>query len=520
MAAFDETPFLELGTNPIPGGSPCGADIAEDEEYILIQQEAGKLDRIDAGEPDWIAMEEAGANILRNKSKDVEVASILGLCLFKRHGYAGLASVLGLVTGLVNNFWDGCFPDRPRRRKARIEGLADRFSEGGWFRDHQPKSGEFDAVDLCVTRIAELDAALKAKMPDEPGDFSKFTRGIKELAGRRPKAAAPAASAEGGAAAPPGVAAAGGVGMPPVGEVADSGSATNAVLTAVTFLRKADPADPLPYALLRAIKWSRIALPTSDAGKFQIEPPENTLVETLTHQFNNSLWENVLKNAEAAFRSNDPLWLDLQRYVCTAMVRLGPNYEPAHRAVVAAVAGLVNRLGEGLFELRFRNGNALCSGETKLWIESEVAPPAKASGGVSAASNGKLAESADKSRKLAGEGKVREAVEHLREGMLASNERRERFLWRLATARLCHDAQRLQLALPLLEECREEVERYHIDEWEPTLALEVAQILYRCRKALVAAEKDPTREAQQGVRDAFGWLCQLDPLAALSAEPA
>ena len=93
-------------------------------------------------------------------------------------------------------------------------------------------------------------------------------------------------------------------------------------------------------------------------------------------------------------------------------------------------------------------------------------------------------------------------------------------MWRLRIAQLCYEAKRLQLAASLLEDCAEEIRRYHIDEWEPTLAVDVAQTLYRCRKTLTAAEKSPAQEALQGVRDSFAWLCQLDPLAALAAEPS
>jgi uncharacterized CHY-type Zn-finger protein len=78
----------------------------------------------------------------------------------------------------------------------------------------------------------------------------------------------------------------------------------------------------------------------------------------------------------------------------------------------------------------------------------------------------------------------------------------------------------LQLATSLLEECHEEIRRHQIDEWEPSLAVDVAQTLYRCRKQLTSAEKAPAKEALQGVRDSYAWLCQLDPLAALAAEPS
>ena len=136
------------------------------------------------------------------------------------------------------------------------------------------------------------------------------------------------------------------------------------------------------------------------------------------------------------------------------------------------------------------------------------------------AGDGKLTEAWEGARKLAGTGKLAEAVKALQDGLLTCAQRRDRFLWRLRIAQLCFDAKRLQLAAPLLEECYEETQRYHIDEWEPALAVEVAHTLYRCRKALTTAEKQATPEALGRVQDSYAWLCQLDPLAALAAEPA
>lgn len=522
MANLDEIPILDLGRNPVPGPQPCGTDAAEDEDFILIDAEINKLDRIEGGEPDWYSIENAAIGILRDKAKDVEVAASLGLALFKNYRYDGLAAVLGLLAEMANGFWDGCFPERPRRRKARVEWLADRFTEAGWFRDNQPQAAEFDAIDKCLERAGQLNDALAAKMPDEPAELGKFIRGLKELAAKRPKTEASAAAPD--AAQPTATASAasapsagGGVAFA-VAEVTDTSGAVNAVLGAVTFLRKNDPADPLPYAIIRAVKWSKIALPTSDAARTQIENPEPSVVESLNHQFNNGIWENLLKNAEAAFRSSDPLWLDLQLYLCTAMSRLGSNFDRARQAVMGATAALVDRLGEGLYALKFRNGTPLCGGQTRMWIEAEVAPP-RGGGGGSDLGDGKLTEAWEKGRQLAAEGKLKEGLQALHEGLISCTQLRERFMWRLSIARLCCDAQRPRLAGPLLEECREYVQRHRLDEWEPSLAAMVAQHLYRCRKAVVGAEKEPTRESLQNMHDSFAWLCQMDPLAALTAEP-
>ncbi|MCP4246228.1 MAG: type VI secretion system protein TssA [bacterium] len=519
LPSFDENPILDLGKNPIPGAAPCGEDASEEEEFILVDAEIGKLGRIEADEPDWYRIEQAAVNLLRNKVKDIEIAGSLGLALFKRGRYAGLAAALGLFLELLNNFWDDVLPTRLRRRKARIEMLPDQFADGGWISENKPQPDDFDGIDLCVERIEALNTVLTEKMPDDPPDFGKFTRAIKGLAGQRPKpaaAAAPAAAppADGAAAA----AAPAGGGLA-VGEVTDKSGATNAVMTAATFLRTADPADPRPYALVRVIKWSMISLPTSDSAKFEIPPPEASAVDALTHQMGKSMWDNLLKNSEAAFRSSDPLWLDLQRYTCAALKGLGANYEKAHDAVVGQTAALVRRLGDGLYELTFRGGMPLCNGETKMWIDSEVAVD-EGGGGGGAMADGRLTEAAGQAKQLAASGKLKEALRSLQDGLAVCTQRRDRFLWRLRIAQLCFDSKRLKLAAPLLEECYEELKQYGIREWEPTLAVDAAQTLYRCRKLLMSSEKSPDKAIVDGVHESFAWLCQLDPLAALAAEPS
>jgi type VI secretion system protein VasJ len=513
MASLDEKALIELGQAPIPGDRPIGIDASDDLQHILVVAEAAKLGRVDAGQPDWAQVEDAAREILSTKSKDLEIAGDLGLALFKQHGYAGLAAGLGLLTALVEKWWDGLYPSRRGWRKARIDALADRFTDGGWFREHPPKADEFDAIDACVTRAAKLQTALVARMPEGPPELAKFLKGLGELAARRPKPASPTApSGSSQVPSPPPA----GAFLP--GEVADAAGASRAVLSAATFLRKTEPTDPLPYALVRVVKWSKIALPTSDAAKYEIQPPEASSVDALRHQLGSGLWEHLLSSAEGAFRAGDPLWLDLQRYVCAAMAGLGSAYETARQAVMGLTAALVRRLGPGLYDLKFRGGMPLCGGETRLWIESDVVPPPARGANGSPGANGKLTEALEKARKLAGAGKLKDALTELQDGSEACGQRRDRLLWRLRMGQLCVDAGRWQLALPLLEECHEEIRRYRIDEWERTLAVDVAQTLYRCRKAMVAADRQATPEMAAGVRESFGWLCQLDLVAALALE--
>ena len=143
MPTVDEGAILDLGKTPIAGAAPTGVDAADDPDYILVNAEMTKADRVDTGPPEWHEMERAATDVLRLKSKDVEMACCLGLAMFRRYGYAGFSAALGMIGELLNNFWDGLFPERHRRRKNTIESLCERFTDGGWFAD--------DSIQLIST---------------------------------------------------------------------------------------------------------------------------------------------------------------------------------------------------------------------------------------------------------------------------------------------------------------------------------------------------------------------------------
>ena len=55
-------------------------------------------------------MKELSISALKEKSKDLQIASWLTLSLLKLNGFTGLATGLALLLELCLNFWDTIFP--------------------------------------------------------------------------------------------------------------------------------------------------------------------------------------------------------------------------------------------------------------------------------------------------------------------------------------------------------------------------------------------------------------------------
>jgi len=103
---------------PIPGDAPCGVDLVFSPEFDAIREarrhDDPQLDQgdwiIDLKEADWPEVARICSEALRNRSKDIRIASWLAEAWAKTRGFAGLRDGYLLIDGLCQNYWDGLHP--------------------------------------------------------------------------------------------------------------------------------------------------------------------------------------------------------------------------------------------------------------------------------------------------------------------------------------------------------------------------------------------------------------------------
>src|SRR5690606_34523794 len=109
------------------------------------------------------------------------------------------------------------------------------------------------------------------------------------------------------------------------------------IVDAARHLRQADPASAWAYRLARVGAWLAVKqTPPAEGGKTKIPPPQPNDAARLQSLFEAQQWADLLAHAEG-LTGRFLFWLDLQRFVATALDRLGARYEDAQRAVVAEV---------------------------------------------------------------------------------------------------------------------------------------------------------------------------------------
>ncbi|MBZ5592590.1 MAG: type VI secretion system protein TssA [Acidobacteriia bacterium] len=125
---------------PIPGDNPSGVNLRYDPVYDKIKEARREDDDAPQGEweferktADWKQVIKLAGEALASKSKDLQLAAWLNEAMLRTEGFAGLLAGLKLCQGLIENFWDGLYPELEdgdaEFRAAPLDWIGSRFDQ-------------------------------------------------------------------------------------------------------------------------------------------------------------------------------------------------------------------------------------------------------------------------------------------------------------------------------------------------------------------------------------------------------
>jgi type VI secretion system protein VasJ len=501
-----------LGATPIAGANPAGVSARYEPEFEKLAAEIAKLESVEGRKGiKWDVVVECSISLLTAKTKDLLVASYMTLGLLEEDGYSGLAAGFTACKDILNTFWDALFPEkaRLRARGQAIQWMADRVTPALRERSSASKSDK-DALTAAVAALGEIATIAGQKFEEGGPALQELQSAVQDKLYSVPADDAPPSS-EPASEEPSSSSSSSSEAAPAQTEIASADSALAALaemrdrrIQAATVLREANPADPLPYRLLRSAVWEDLLeAPVANNGVTEQAGGDAAFAALMEEKLDKGEYAAVIPECEAKLAA-DRLWLDTNFFLHRAMEGLGQPYAAARRAMAAEVVRVV-RSCPGLLEISFSDGTPMAGEPTRLWILHELsALPAKAGGAA-----GALETAQAEARKLVARKNFPEAAALLQKELRSAADRRDRFLGRLYLAKLCAEAGRLDLALPQLEGLDEEGRKFALEEWEPSLAAEIARELWRCHKASATPEK---------AAEFYGRLCRLDLGAALAID--
>ena len=370
-----------------------------------------------------VALAEDG---LATKSKDLWLAVWLCDALIHEERLAGFRRGLELTSKLAEEYWESVYPkldgEDPWPRFGALDWLGDycdaaqgsspilalrllSITELAAAAGELAGTGGADAArsksearkkfyraaaeDVAASResVAALETFCKSRFGDEPPSFAVLGRTIEELRSTieslldseiaaYPEAIQPQRET---ATLPPEISQTDiprfesswktSAELPLNGEVQTTSDAIRHITAAARFLHRASPADPVPYLLLRALRWGELR--GANNGRFEelLESPPAELRVAVRRQAQAGEWATLLATAEQAMSTGYGRgWLDLQRYVVLACDKLG--YELVAQALRSELKQLLADMPQ-LATATLLDDTGAANPDTAAWLRQE-----------------------------------------------------------------------------------------------------------------------------------------------------
>lgn len=485
----DLNQISSLGKQAISEAQPAGADVREEAEFDLLQNEIAKMSNPAASSSvDWNQVVVQAAALTGSKGKDIMVACYLAGGLLQTEGLPGLAAGLQALDGMLQAYWETLFPPvaRLRARRNALQWLLDRIKAHGDEHDWSsfPQQEE-TLVNALREHLKSIDAFVAGKDADAPSLRLAITQTdtlpVKESAPPAPPpepAAAPAAITAAAAmpatasslASAPAMAAlsAAPVNSPEAAERAST-EALLRLADIAQWLGEGDLNQPAAFRLNRIAAWTGIEqLPPAGGGKTNLPGPVPQVQEALKAMLTRQADQDLVRFAEAQLPVF-PFWLDLNFIAVQALERLGPAYDAARREVIGATAWLAARL-PGIEELAFSSGAPFAAGDTRQWLQTLGKGGGADGDGDGAVRTDPAQVAAGRARAIAAEGDLGAAAQLLQHAINQSAAPAARFRLRTQLCELLLEERPGANLIPFANMLVSEIDRFKLTEWDPPIA--------------------------------------------------
>ncbi|MCB1045317.1 MAG: type VI secretion system protein TssA [Acidobacteria bacterium] len=516
---MDLTTVKEICLTDIPGGDPCGEDPKYDTTYESIREEIAKMAGIGRGATDWEMVVRDSLQLLQNTAKEINLMIYLATGLAHTQGFSGLLLGVETANEFIHKYWDNMHPNlkKIKIRGRALDWLNERLVE---LRDQgklDTKSREdlkqgIDLLDAFKNNIYE-------RFDDPPSNFKALRNWMEEVLSQipepkpEPPPPPPAAESDESAdtsepkSAPSPQPAAKAptpttieVAAPVVGEDASLGELMAALQPIAQQILAQAPKSSIGYQLLRQTIWAEAKLPNhQDNFETFIPAPADEIRDSLKSMFGKANWESLLQRSQdLALRF--PLWMDLQFYAVTACQNLGESYGAAMRAIQFETHQLNERFPK-LIQLKFDDGSPFASTQTRDWMGQLAQQIGGGGGSVDdpvAAMKSALMQRGTEA--------FAEALAEAQQAIATATCPRDAIRMRAEVAGYCLDAEQPQWAYATLHSLAQQVDYYHIDQFEPQLSARIWSLLVRCCREL----KGETGPYQETERMAMARLTAVD----------
>jgi len=376
------------------------------------------------------------------------------------------------------------------------------------FGDESPSFGDLKSVLTEVRQTVHILLVRKREKEPDPPDTEGADHPAEE-----------GSAASAGAAAQAGTAWAAGGRSFPQGPLAplpvSMDDAVGRVVASARYMRQQDASSPVPYLMLRALRWGELRKSQGIDPTLLYAPPLE-IRQNLRRAMLESNWMEVLETGETAMGMECGRgWLDLQRYTVRASHELG--YERVRNGIIGELKNLIEDYPD-LLQMTMLDDMPTANAETVEWLHSQVITSSNGTAEDGSPSNSTSpipaptpSRSLELAIKAAASGRPEVSVELLVREIAQETSGRARFQRRAHLAGLCQTAGKDEITVTMLTPAVAEMEERRLEEWESREFLLYPLVTYYRSLIKNTAGYDDRDKI-------YAWICRLDPLEAMKLD--
>jgi type VI secretion system protein ImpA len=295
------------------------------------------------------------------------------------------------------------------------------------------------------------------------------------------------------------------------------------VAAVARWMRGQNAQNPVPFLLLRALRWGELRANPYDLDWRMLEAPPTEVRQNIKRLAQEGENQQLLEAAEEVMATpSGRAWLDLQRFVLGACDALG--YDAISRAIRSEIKALLADYPT-LLEASLNDDTQAANAPTREMFQPPPPPPpppeqaeepsaqfgappvepAHANGDATVPDDEELIREAIRT------GRTNDAVELVSQRLTQETTGRSRFQRKTQLAMVCMASGHEAVAFPILRELAGEIAERRLEAWEsPAMVAHTLSLFYRCLGRVNA----PAEERQRVYAD----ICRLDPKRALELE--
>ncbi|WP_431221856.1 type VI secretion system protein TssA [Serratia sp. L9] len=505
-SAVQQTALWNKWLLPISAGNPVGSDLSYDDRFERMREEVNKISGADTA----LICQNAEA-LLLEVGKDVRVATYYTWARLQQDGEAGLVEGLALLAGLITQFGEALYPQRPASRQAAIEWLCGMKIQTtlSLYPEVDDHAGKLMVAVLCLLEQAlagweevyrpnmqGLTGMLDTRLAQSGALFTTSNESSEAVAKEAPLAA-----------------------MPSLGAIRSGRDLLDQAKLLTQYLREQPQGWLSAARVMRSLRWDAVhQIPPQDAsGRTRLAPPRSELRATLKRLYLQQSWNLLLEQVERDFaEGTNHFWLDIQWYACQALAKSSYPF-PAWGEIIKRDLGMFLERLPGLELQAFNDGTPFADEVTLAWIDQQVSGNqeswhAEPIGQVPGDSNDILA--LEPEALAIADSESLDAALNWLAGRPGVDSARQRWLLRLMMSRISEQCGKNEMALHLLAELDTPHVAFTLSQWEPALMFEVkARRLKLLRMKAQRGESDKAELASQ-MEQLLAGLVAIDPARA------